>query len=78
MSDPHAPGCFVAVSHWPPERTKRLTYNMVGDVLRGLWEFLYGGERFVCADFYVLEDGVGEVGFGRLLGGSPGLGVGVE
>lgn len=71
MSDPFYSGCFFAVTHYPLDRQKRLTYGMVDNVLKGIWERLYRGERFQCADFYVTDDALGDVGFGRLLRESP-------
>ena len=72
MSDPYVSGCFIAVTHWPPDRQKQLTYGMVDNVLKGVWSFMYEGGRFVCADFYVIDDLLGTVGYGRLLQDSPG------
>ena len=46
---------------------KRLTYGMVDNVLKGIWEFMYRGGRFVCADIFVEEDDMGTVGYARLL-----------
>lgn len=70
-SDRGFSGCFFAISHSPPDRQKHLTYGMVVNVLEGLWQFLYQGERFVCADFFVMDDHWGEVGYGSLLPHSP-------
>ena len=50
---------------------------MVSDVLAGVWEFLYREERLVCADWWILDDGLGTVGYGRLLVESPGNGAGL-
>lgn len=74
MSDPWETGCFFAITHWPRDQPKRLTYGMVDTVLKGVWEFLYKAERFECADFYVEDDLLGTVGYGRVLAESPSLG----
>ena len=66
ISDSQYQGCFFAITHWPPDRQKRLTYGMVDAALKGVWEFLYRGGRFVKADFYVDHDTLGRVGFGRV------------
>ncbi|KAL9065343.1 MAG: hypothetical protein Q9161_008289 [Pseudevernia consocians] len=42
-SEPEFTGCFFAVMNWPSDRQKHLTYGMVENVLKGVWEFLYRG-----------------------------------
>lgn len=63
-SEPDLTGCFFAVMNWPADRQKHLTYGMVENVLKGAWEFLYRGGRFVRADFYVVDEVLGPVGLG--------------
>lgn len=53
------------------DRQRRLTYGMVSDTLRGVWEFLYEGGRFTCTEFYVRDDQAGTVGYGMVMTESP-------
>ena len=64
MSSPEITGCFFAVGHYPLEDQSQLTYGMVDNVLKGMWEFLYRGGRFVVAEFYVVDEHLGTVGIG--------------
>ena len=76
MSDRDFHGCFLAITHWPLDRQRRLTYGNVDDALKGAWEFLYRGGRYVTADFFIDEEGKGTVGFGRIFKDAPtGLGA---
>lgn len=72
MSDSEYTGCFFAITHWPPNRQKRLTYGMVDAVLKGVWEFLYRGGRFMKSDFYVDHETLESVGYGRVDREGPG------
>ena len=63
-SEPEFTGCFFAVMNWPSDRQKHLTYGMVENVLKGVWEFLYRGERFVNAEFDIVDEVWGPVGVG--------------
>lgn len=78
MSDPNLAGCFFAVTHWPMDRQRRLTYGMVSDTLKGVWEFLYQGGRFVCTEFYVRDDQAGTVGYGMVMTESPTPNLGIK
>ena len=73
MSDLDQSGCFLAVTHWPEGRPKHLTYGMVDNVLKGIWEFMYRGERFVEANFEVFDEQLGVVGSGLIERGFPDL-----
>lgn len=64
MSKSEFTGCFFAVGHYPLEDRSQLTYGMVDNVLKGMWEFLYRGGRFVAAEFYVVDEHLGTVGIG--------------
>lgn len=81
-SDPYWTGCFLGVIAWPPVKPPRfiieyhLTYGIVENVLQGLWEFLYRGDRFVEAAFEVIDDQWGLVGLGKVTTKRPGLGGG--
>ena len=66
MSDMDLDGCFFAVTHWPLDRPKHLTYGMVDNVLKGVWEFMYRGGRFVETDFEVFDEQFGVVGSGLM------------
>lgn len=74
ISDRDLEGCFFGVGHWPRRREKRLTYGMVDIVLRGIFDVLYREEWNVGADFYVVDDVLGEVGIGRVARDRPGNG----
>ncbi|KAL6718184.1 hypothetical protein ACLMJK_004272 [Lecanora helva] len=67
-SDLSYQACYLAFTTWPPNRQKRLTYGMLDDALKGVWEFLYRGERFQTADFFIAHDEKGMVGYGRVDG----------
>lgn len=58
----------------PPRRVIRyhLTYGIVENVLQGLWEFLYRGDRLVEAAFEVLDERWGLVGVGKVTVERPG------
>ena len=77
-SDPYWTGCFLGVIAWPPPQPPRfiieyhLTYGVVENVLQGLWEFLYMGNRFVEAAFEVIDDHWGLVGLGKVTTERPG------
>ena len=43
-SDKGRKRCFFAITHWPPNRAKRLTYGMVSTALTGLLDMLCRGE----------------------------------
>lgn len=78
MSDDKYTGCFLAFTYWPTDEQKRLTYGMVQDTLRGVWEFLYMRGRFVTAELFIQEEGVGIVGYGSVSKGRPRSSVGVS
>ena len=73
MSDLDLSGCFLAVTHWPEDRPKHLTYGMVDNVLRGVWEFMYRGGRLVEVNFEVFDEQLGLVGAGYMERGFPDL-----
>lgn len=73
ISDLDLIGCFFAVACWPEDRPKRLTYGMVDNVLKGVWEFMYRGGRFVEANFEVSDEQLGRVGAGLIERGIPAL-----
>ncbi|KAM0805423.1 hypothetical protein BDR22DRAFT_884954 [Usnea florida] len=73
MSDLDLSGCFLAVAHWPEDRPRHLTYGMMDDVLKGVWEFMYRGGRFVEANFVVFDEQLGVVGSGLIERGFPDL-----
>ena len=64
ISDLDLGGCFFAVTHWPVDRPKHLTYGMVDIILKGVWEFMYRGGRFVNAEIEVFDEQWGVVGSG--------------
>lgn len=81
-SDPHWVGCFLGVIAYPPPKRPlfvieyHLTYGIVENVLQGLWEFLYRGNRLVEVAFEVIDDQWGLVGLGKVSTVRPGLGGG--
>jgi len=64
VSEARFTGCFFGVSTWPKTTQKRLTYGMLNNALTGIFDVLYREERFVGADFYVVDDEFGQVGIG--------------
>ena len=66
VSNKELTGCFFAITHWPPDRTKRLTYGMVNIVLTGVLDALYRQERYIGAEVFVVHDFMGMVGFARV------------
>lgn len=62
VSDERFTGCYFGVSTWPKDSRKRLTYGMVNTALTGIFDVLYRKERFVGADFFVVNDEFGRVG----------------
>ena len=71
MSDLDLTGCFLAVTHWPEDRPKHLTYGMVDNVLKGIWDVMYRDGRFVEVNFDVFDEQLGLVGAGLMERGSP-------
>ena len=69
-SDPAWKGCFIGVTGFPIESYK-LTYQMVANVLDGLWWFLFREGRYMEAIFEVQEDGIGTVGVGKVSKARP-------
>lgn len=65
------PGCFFAVTHWPADRTRRLTYGMVDVILTGVINVFWKGEHFVGADIYVVHDYMGMVGAAQVSRARP-------
>lgn len=64
-------GCYFGVSTWPKDLRKRLTYGMVNNALTGIFDVLYRKERFVGAEFFVVDDEFGRVGVGIVSGNKP-------
>lgn len=66
ISDKKLVGCFFGIGSWPQDKQRRLTYGMVDDTLKGVFEVLYREERHVGADFFVEIDTLGRIGIGRV------------
>lgn len=66
VSDERFTGCYLGVSTWPMEGRKRLTYGMLNSALTGIFDVLYRKERFVGAEFFVVDDELGRVGIGMV------------
>ena len=45
---------------------RHLTYGKVLDVLHGVWQFMYLGERFYEVTFVVKDEEFGLIGVGRI------------
>ena len=71
VSEERFTGCFLGVSTWPKDSRKRLTYGMLNNALTGIFDVLYRAERFVGADFYVVDDEFGQVGIGMVSRNRP-------
>ena len=65
-SDEQLTGCFLGAGSWPPELPKRLTYGMVQNAFKGVFELLYQQRRYAAADFLIVDDRLGAVGVGRI------------
>ena len=72
VSDKRFTGCYVGVSTWPMEGRKRLKYGMLDISLTGIFDVLYREERFVSAEFFVVDDEFGRVGVGIVNRNRPG------
>lgn len=66
VSEQRFTGCYLGVSTWPMEGRKRLTYGMLNNALTGIFDVLYRTERFVGAEFFIVDDELGEVGIGMV------------
>ena len=65
--------CFFGIHHYPDVSfsQRQLTYRMVENVLKGLWDFVYRREKFVSAHILVTDDVFGVVGAALLKEGRP-------
>ena len=54
---------------------RQLTYRMVENVLKGLWDFVYRREKYVSAHILVDDDVFGIVGAAVLTKGRPETGA---
>ena len=67
LSSKQYTGCFFAITHWPLDQPKRLTYGMVNTVLTGIFEVMYRQEHYIGALALVTHDLLGLVGFAEVL-----------
>ena len=67
-SDPDLHGCFFGINHYPdgPIDPRHLTYRMVENVLKGLWDFVYRREKYATVHMLVKDDELGVVGIAAL------------
>ena len=70
-SDDQYTGCFIAFTSWPPDQSRRFTYGMLDNALKGVWDFLIKGQRFVMSEMYVLDEVEGTVGYGYVVRDPP-------
>ena len=64
LSDSRLVGCFFGIGHYPDGRgePRRLTYRMVENVMKGVWDHIYRQERYISVHMIVKDDELGVVG----------------
>ena len=73
LSDPRLNGCFFGVGHYPdgPGKPRRLKYRMLENVLKGVWDNVNRGGRYVSAHIIAKDDEIGVVGIAGLTKENP-------
>ena len=75
MRSPNGQTISYTDTDWPPQEVptplRSLSYGKVLEILQGVSEVMYRGERFYEASFLVREDSLGDIAIGRLLRNRP-------